>query len=773
MVVVYTTHTPNGGGLQRSRWSYPRIQLLRSRVRGLVDVANYTATELTLTGGVAAEPAQGEFISPSYFSALGISPMRGRGFAPDEDDVAGAHPIVVLGHDLWRRRYAADSGILGRIIGVNGAQITVVGVMPAGFRGLTDRAQLWLPTSMAPVLTYPDYLVTDQSFISVVARLRDSTQLEGARTELATLGAQIYAALPDSEQIPLDRPSATALSLNEARAHPIVRRAVSTFFAAVVLLFLLAAVNVSSLLLARAESRRREAAVRLALGSSVRRTAGLYLAHDALPVALGVLLGTAIAAPTVGLLGAPSDVWGPANFYGSLGAFSVPAFDGSMLVFGFGLAAVTSVLVALAPVAHTLRGEVQESLREGGRAVSASMGSVRRPRTRGVIVAAEAALAVVLLVAGGLMIESFRRMRATDLGIDPDHVLTFSISPSEARIGVSGAPAYISRMLAAITAIPGVTSASVDGGAPLAGTARSTLEIVGRPPVDANLAPPVLRHYVGPDHFRTLGIPLIRGRGFAANDVAGQPRVTVISETAARRFWPNADPIGQRVWFNGGSTFDRPDSSAEIVGIVGDVMYEPLDTDPNRASFYTPYAQFTYAWRIYFVRTAGDPTSIIPALRRAVHGVDPDAAPDDVRTLNALIGASWSRQRFDAWFFGGFAGLALALAVSGIYAVVAHAVKERTREIGIRLALGSSSRQVMQLVMRQGMAFPLLGLAVGVILARAVSGILRASLYGVVPGDPLVTVASIALLVAAALCACLVPARSATRVDPAVALRVE
>ncbi|MFN8573241.1 MAG: ABC transporter permease [Gemmatimonadaceae bacterium] len=773
LVVVYSSHTPNGGPPHRARWSYPRVQLLRSQARSLRDVANYTSAEITLTGKEDAEPVQGEFVSPSYFSALGTRALYGRGFAPDEDEGVGGHAVVVVGHDLWRRRYASDAGLIGRTIVVNGRPLTVVGVMPAGFRGLTDRAQLWFPTTMAPVLTYPDYLVTDQDFISVVARLRENVNIDAARAELATVGPQIYATLPESDPTPGDRPSATAVPLNEARTHPSVKQAVMTFASAVGLLYLLAAVNVASLLLARAESRRREAAVRLALGSSWGRIVGYYLVKDALPVAAGVLLGTVIAAPTIGLLGAPSDVWGPANFYGSLGAFATPSFDAVVGLFGLLLAAGTSLGVALAPVVRTVRGNLQAALREGGRAVSSSGGSVVRPRAHGLIVAAEAALAVVLLVAGGLMIESFRRMRGTELGVDAGHVLTFSIRPPEARVGVAQAPAYVSQMLEAITAVPGVASASVDGGAPLQGTARSTLEIVGRPVVEPNLAPPILRHYVGPDHFRTLGIRVIRGRTFSPSDVAGQPRVTVISETAARRFFPNADPIGQRVWFGGGSNFDRPDSSAEIIGIVGDVMYEPLDTDPNRASFYTPYAQFTYGWRIYFVRTTGEPSRVIPAIRQAVRGVDPDAPLRDVRTLDALIGASWSRQRFDAWFFGGFGFLALVLAISGIYAVVAHAVSQRTREIGIRLALGATPRQVVQLVTRQGLMFPLLGLAAGIVLARLVSGVLRASVYGIAPTDLRVTLASVGVLAVSALLACLVPARSATRVDPVVALRVD
>ncbi|MEP7347433.1 MAG: FtsX-like permease family protein, partial [Gemmatimonadaceae bacterium] len=329
------------------------------------------------------------------------------------------------------------------------------------------------------------------------------------------------------------------------------------------------------------------------------------------------------------------------------------------------------------------------------------------------------------------------------------------------------------RMLETITAVPGVVSATVDGGAPVGGTARSTLFIAGRPPLSPNDAPPVLRHYVAPDHFKTLGIPLLRGRGFTSQDIAGRPRVTIISENAARTFWPNEDPIGQHVWFGGGSSFDRPDSSAEIIGIVRDVMYEPLDVGPNRSSFYTPYAQFSYSWRIYFVRTTGDPSAAVGAIRQAVSAVEPDLALTEVQTLSDRIGASWSRQRFDAFFYGGVALLALLLAVTGIYAVVAYAVGRRTREMGIRLALGSQPGDVVRLVVREGMVAPLVGLVLGTAGTFAAAGLLRASLYGVGPTDARVLASALIMLLLAALVACLVPARRATRVDPCEALRTE
>jgi putative ABC transport system permease protein len=332
-------------------------------------------------------------------------------------------------------------------------------------------------------------------------------------------------------------------------------------------------------------------------------------------------------------------------------------------------------------------------------------------------------------------------------------------------------PAFVARVLEAVARVPGVESASVDGGAPLSGTANSTLFIEGRALPLPGQAPPVLRHYVGPDHFSTLGIPLRRGRVFTDADAQGAPRVAVISETAARRFWPGEDPIGQRVWFGGGSDFDSPERSAAIVGIVGDVVYEPLDREPNFASFYTPYRQFTYASRMMFLRTRGEPMAVVPAVQRAVAAVDPELALRDVQPLTDVVSGSWARQRFDAILFGGFGISALLLAASGIFAVLAYSVTMRTREFGIRIALGADSAQVLRGVLGEGMVAPAVGLVVGIAGAVAFTRMLRSSLYEVSPAEPGVLLAMAGLLLAVAAAACLGPAWRATRADPIEALR--
>ncbi len=773
LAMLYLVRNPVGEPQRRERWSFPRIQMLRESQRSFEHIANYYNPSLTLSGPAEAELVRGEMVSASYFPLLHVRPMHGRAFVDAEDDVAKPTPIALISHSLWRRRWASDSSLIGQAIRVNGFMLTVVGVLPERFHGLSGSADIWIPSTMAPQLIYADYVRTNQNFISVVGRLRPGVSLEGARSELALLGATINRALPSDPQQPNERVSATALSVNEARVDNSVKRSLVVLFSAVALLHLLACANVINLLLGRAAQRRRDAAVRFALGSSAGRLFRHLLGEHLTLVIPAALLGVLLAWWTSALLTPPTNVWAARNFYGSLASFDTPAFGARELALGVALALVTAFLVAIPPALSAFRLDVYAEIKAGAQGIASGAITLRRPTVRGAIVAVEASLAVLLVVSAGLLIDSFQRMRKTNVGIDTSNMLTFWIIPSETRVPPGSAAQYVSRVLDAMARVPGVVSASVDGGAPLAGTARSTLYVMGRPAPLPFEAPPVLRHYVARGHFRTLGIPLRRGRVFGPGDVAGAPKVTVISEGAARRFWPNEDPIGQRVWFGGGSSFDRPDSSAEIVGIVGDVMYEPLDRPPNRASFYTPYAQFTYASRVVFLRTLGDPLSIVPAVRSALRSVDPDVAMRDVQTLDEIVHGSWARTRFQATLFGSFGVAALLLAASGIFIVLAYAVASRTREFGVRIALGAAPAHVMRIVLREGLAFPIIGMLVGVAASIAATRVLQSSLYEVSPMEPRVFAGTVVLLLTAAVGACLIPAWRATRADPMTTIRAE
>ena len=776
LAIIYTERSDAARALRPERWSFPRIQLLRAAAGSFEQIANFSPTTLSLTRNGDPEPVQGEIVSPEYFPLLHAAPLRGRVFAAVDDDARDPHAVAIISFALWQRRFAGDSAVLGRSADVNGVPLTMIGVMGPGFRGLTDRADLWIPTALAPSISYGEFLTTNQNFISVVGRLRAGVALSTANAELATVGPRINAQLPPGGAKPGETLTAAAVPLNAARTDTGTRRSLLVLLGAVALLHLLACANVVNLLLGRAASRRREAALRAALGGTTAQLARHFGAEVLVLAGIGGAAGVLLAAWIAPLLSVPANAWFARNFFGSIGTFDSPDGGVRTIAFGLAVAALTALLSACAPLIGLWRLDPISGLSVGARAAAAGGGSLKRPSARGIVVALETALAVLLVVAAGLMIESFDRMRHTDLGIRPEHLLTFWIRPSEVRVPPREAPRFISRILDAIAKVPGVTDVSVDGGTPLSGSASSTLLIVGRPvPAKLGDAPPVDRHYVAPGHFRALGVPLVRGRAFTDADDADHPRVAIISESAARKFWPGQgeDPLGQRVWFGGGSNFDRPDSSAEIVGIVGDVADEPLDARPNRASFYTPYRQFTYASRAVFVRTTVDPTAIVPAVRKAVASAAPDLPLYDVQTMEQRIGGSWARHRFDAGLFGLFGAAALLLAAFGMYVVVAYAVARRTREMGIRVALGALPRSVVQLVVREGLTFPAIGLVIGAALAVAFARLLRAQLYGVGPTDPLVFAATSALLLAVSTLACIVPALRATRADPLEALHAE
>ncbi len=534
VILVSTRRTASDAG-RAERWSYPRIQRLRTSLRPETRLANFTTTDVSLTGTDLTEALRGEVVSPEYFDLLGAVPALGRGFSQAEDRVPGTNPVAVLSHDLWHRRFGGAAAVVGRTIEINRHPLKIIGVMPEGFRGLSDAAQFWIPTMMAPSISYDGYLTTDQNFISLVSRLPGGTTLTSLRTELAAVMPAIARALPSVDDDSTSVVSATATPLSQARIPADLRRAMQLLLGAVVVLYLLACANATSLLLGRALTQRREAAVRASLGSSTGALFRRYLTQGAILVLTGALAGLALAwvASTVAI---PMNAWGPRNFYGAIAGFSDPDFGWRTVVAWLGVTVATVALVAWAPAVATVRGNLTAHLRDGARSAPASGLALRRPTARGAIVAVEAGLAVLLLAVGGLMIESFSRIRRTPLGVDPGRVLTFTLQPAETDPSPVAAAAFIERMLTSIATVPGVVSASVDGGAPVSGSASTTLRIVGQPEPGPGQASAVLRHYVGPDHFRTLGIPIVRGRVFSDQDRAGHPRVVVISESAARRF---------------------------------------------------------------------------------------------------------------------------------------------------------------------------------------------------------------------------------------------
>ena len=770
-ILLITRAEPNAP-LAMERWSWPRSRLLRQTAQSFDRIASFSPSVLALTDDVP-EPVNAEVVSSDYWPVVRVQPSEGRAFTADEDEGAGAHPVVLLGFDLWQRRFGGDRSVVGRMIGVNGVSLRVIGIVPRGFHGLSGRAQLWVPATMAPRLSYADYLVTNQNFMSVIGRLKPGVSLEEARAELAVVGAEIQRVAPSRFNNTSTRFAATALSLNDARIDPTTRRPMFLLLAAAACLLLLSCANVAGLLLGRAVSRRREIAIRVATGASRNRIVGQLLAEAGMLAVGGGVLGVLIALPMGAQLAFPSAMSRGRNFYGSIGEFATPRIDARVLMCCVVLCAITTIAFGLMPALRATRVDLTRDLKDGAAGGGVGGRHLRfGGEARQWIVGGETALAVALLFCGGALLASWRRLDSTELGFDRSQLMTFMIRPSEVRYPTTKAPALIDKVLAEIARVPGVEAATVDGCTPVAtGCASSTLYVMGRVQSKPEDAPGVLRHYVGPDHFRTLDVPLVRGRTFNANDRAGAPRVAIINQLAGRRFWPNEDPIGKRVWFGGGSNFDRPDSSAEIVGIVGDVAYQALDSRPFQPDFYTPYAQFTYATRFVLVRTRGGPNAVVPELRRAVRAADPDLALFDVQAMTDRMHDSWSRLSYQIRLLTAFAIVALVLAATGIFAVIAHSIGDRRREIGVRIALGATPTQIITLIGNRGARPATIGLGIGLVAALMIGRVMASLVYGVRAVDPAVSGTVLVTTLVVVLLATYLAARRALLIQPVDALK--
>jgi predicted permease len=755
-------------GERAERWSWPRFKLLRSTVRSFDKVAAYSNAVLGLRIGDVTDAVPMEIASADYLQVAGFAPERGREFTRD-DEAEGAPPVAILGHELWVTRFRADPGILGRRVEINGVSHVVVGIAPNGFAGISGRAGAWISPAAAAQVSYRDYQRTNQNFISVVGRLRPGVALDDARRELRVLGTRINAAIPSEGDGAQDAFSATAVSLNDARADVTTRRALMLLSGAVVVLLLLACANVASLLLGRAEARRREMAIRLSIGAGRGRLVRQLLLECALIAGAACAIASIAAAWSVSLVSVPPTLARGRNFYGAIGEFATPSFDLRVFAFAGVTCAITVFAFGLLPALHATRANFAIDLRTAG----ATARSGRRLDARDWAVALQVALTVTLLVGGGMMLASFQRLRSTEMGFDPSKLLTFMLRPSEVAYAGARAPQLIDRVLGEIERVPGVVSATVDGCAPVSvQCAISDLHIAGREWGSAE--PPIVRrHYVGAEHFATLRTPIIRGRGLTDEDRAGSRHVVVINEAAARRFWPNEDPIGKRVWFDAAAGFASPDSAAEIVGIVGNTAYGPLDETPIQPDFFTAYRQFTYPSRMVLIRTLHDPLSIVRDVGTAVRRADPTLALFDVQTMDARAGASWAKRAFETWLLTAYALLAAALATIGVYAVTAHAVTSRRRELGVRIALGASAARILESAASRTARLAMVGVVAGALGAAAASALLRAFLYNTTPMDSvvLIGVGGATILVLAP--ATLIPARRALRIEPVEVLRSE
>ena len=748
-------------------WSYPKFAMLRDAQHVFTDVGLYSADPVTAGGnGGAAERVDGEVIGGRYFETLGVRPLRGRLFAPEETERVGARPAVLVGEGLWQRRFNADPSVLGKVLDVDGKPHTIIGVMPSTFTGLSGRAEVWMPIAAE----FPGELsqAWDLSF-SAVARLAPGVTAAQAGAAVKTIGARINVATP--YPVGHEEWGAATRPLDATRVDPTVRRSLVVLSFAVALVLIITCANVAGLLLVRAKRREREIAMRLALGAGRGRLVRQLVTESLLLSLMGGVAALGVAAIGARMIERldPAATLRIQNVRGlGVVSFAHIRVDVATLLVAAGLTIAAAFLFGLVPAVHATRAVLVDTIK-GGRS-AASAWRVRGLSGAGVLSVVEVALAVVLLAGSGLMFRSLRNLLAVDPGFDASHVLTMRVNLLADSAVASRSANYYERLLTRASAVPGVAGAALASCPPLNGGCNGTwAEFLDRPPVPDADQPVVGVHWVTPGWFSVARVPLVRGRDFGAGDDAKGRRAVIVSQLAAKRFWPGQDPIGRPLRVGQGG-FGK--DTGWVVGIVGDVRYRSLDAEVA-PDFYLPYAQSPRPAAVVFLRTTADPNAIRTAAERTAREVNPNIPAFDVRTMEERAGDATSQTRFGASLLAMFAVVALLLATLGIYGVISSSVASRMREIGVRVALGATRSDVMRLAVARGALVATLGTALGVALAFWATRALSALLFGVTPSDPRTFAATVLLLAATTVIAAIAPARRAARADPMVVLRQE
>ncbi|MGH9852559.1 MAG: ABC transporter permease, partial [Blastocatellia bacterium] len=709
-------------------------------------IAAFSTPNFNLQSHDSPERVPGAAVTPEFFDVMGVPPRLGRAFHAGEDQL-GNHRVVILSHELWQRNFGADPQIAGKSIPVNGENFTVVGVAPPGFRYPSRLTELWTPLALTPA----QMANRGSHFLNVIARLKPGVTLEQAQQQMSLIARRIEQQYADNQTN-----RGILLGLLQEVTVRNVRPALLTLLCAVGFVLLIACVNVANLLLARATARRREIGIRLALGAGRWRLMRQFLTESLMLAALGGALGLLLAKWGVSVLVAMATQILPRA--------SEVGLDARVIGFTMLLSLLTGVVFGLAPALQSSKVDVQTTLKEGG-----SAGESRQSNwLRSLLVVAEVAAAFVLLIGAGLMIKSFLNLQRVDAGLRPESVLTMSVTLPDSKYQTpQSREPFFRKLLERVSTLPGVEAAGVINLLPMQNWGwNSDFQIEGRTPFPPGKAPLVENRTVTPDYFRAMGIPLVAGRFLTEQDNAQSERVTLINQTFARRFFANEDPIGKRINVGGGGW-------TTIVGVVGDVKQAGL-ADSVRVEHYSPHAQVQISNTMALVvRASSDPTALASAIRSETQAIDPAQPVFNVKTMETVIAESVSDRRLNMVLLGVFSGLALLLAVIGIYSVMSYTVTQSTRELGIRMALGAQARDVLKLVVGQGIALAAIGMVIGLIAAFALTRLMKTLLFGVGATDPLTFACVSALLIVVALAACVIPARRATKVDPMVALRHE
>lgn len=754
---------PQAGELARvfssrdgAKWtaSPPDFLDWRSQNRSFTDLAATNQGSFALTGVGAAEQVSGALVTGGLFPVLGVRPLAGRALTP-ADDAADAPMTAVLGYGLWQRRFGGDTAVLGHSVMLDGKTYTVVGVMPPAFR-YPDASEVWLPLRFTP-----DDIATQRGahYVDVVGRLRAGATVASADRDLQRLAANLSQEYPKSNA----HWGATVTSLRDAIVGD-VRTPLRILLAAVGVVLLIACTNVAGLLVVRGIAREKEVAIRTALGSGRARVMRALLVESGALAVLGGAAGVLLA------------IWGTSAIAGLSGT-GIPLLaetrvDAGVLVCVATVTVLTALLIGLLP-AWQLAGGAGLA----GRLHSAGRGSTgRQLRTRNALAVAQTALAMLLLAGAGLLVKSFVRLQRVDPGFDPRHVLTFGVSLPDAGYPKAAQSAlFYQQLIERLSALHGVRAAGAVFGLPLSGFkySISALSIDGRDLSQREQDALSLQiRVVTPEYLGVMGIPMRRGRGIASSDRPGSPPVIVINEAAARRIWPGEDPLGHHLVVGTKLDLGGERAGGEVIGVIGDLKEDGL-AQTTSPTMYLAHAQFPVGFMNVAIRTAGDPYDVAAPARAVLGAIDPNVPLFRLRSMTQLVSADIAQPRLYALLLATFAFVAITLTGVGLYGVLSQSVAQRERELGVRMALGADTRDVIRLVLRQAVRLAAAGIALGLVAGLLATRGLQALLFGVRPEDPLTFVAVAAGLLVVALVASFIPARRAARLDPVVALRTE
>ena len=750
-----------GKGDSISAFSYPNYKDFRDRNQVLSGLIAHRFVPLSFSRGGTNERVWGYEVSGNYFDVLGVNPVRGRTFHPEDDQGRSANPVIVISHSCWQQRFGGDPNIVGTDVSINNHPFKVIGIAPAGFQGteLVYTPEIWLTISMIewaePGSTWLDDRGSGNFFLT--GRMKPGTGPTQAESSLNLLAQQLAAEYPSTNEGQTIRVGPAGFIL------PDLRSAVVSFtwvlMAAVVLVLLITCANLAGLLLARATERRREIAIRLAMGASRIRLIRQLLTENILLSLIGGVLGFVLALWMIKLL---LTLKPPIDFPLSIDV----SVDWRVLAFSFFVSLLTGVVFGLAPALQATKPELVPTLKE-----SAAQGGARRSRLRSVLVVVQIALSLVVLIGGGLVVRTLQQLQTMNPGFNPNNALMMSFDVGLQGYDQARGEQFYRQLVERVESMPGVKSAVVTSYVPLTLNYNSTaIFIEGQPAEKGANAPTAMVGQIGPKYFQTLDTPLLDGREFNLFDTEKTERVVIVNETFVRRLMPfltsNSEAIGRRI------SFDPEGPLTKIVGVARDGKYFNITEDP-RAFVWRPIFQSYNNGGTLVVRTEGDPASMIAAVRKELNALDPTMPVFEVKTLNEHMRLAFFPSTVAASVLSAFGFVALMLAAMGIYGITSYAVAQRTHEIGIRMALGAQLKDVLKLVLSNGIKLTLLGIGFGLIGAYVVTRAITSLLYGVTATDPLTFIFVSLILTAVALIACYVPARRATKVDPLVALRYE